>query len=139
MQGDALDPANNDTSTDGNDLLKGGPGWDEMAGLGGADVYSGGRRGDYIFAEESSVNKGEDTIHSDRGKDFIQAEDETKDTIGCGSGEHDVVLFNEGIDEVNAATCEHKNPDFGGGIAVASSSKAVKIDAEKVDAFRARN
>lgn len=139
LQGDAFDPANNDTSTDGDDLLKGGPGWDEMAGLGGADTYSGGRRADYIFAEESSVNKGEDTIHSGRGNDWIEAVDETKDTIGCGPGKHDFVFFDEGIDEVNSTTCEHKNPDFGGGIAVASSSKAVKMDAEEVSALRARN
>lgn len=139
MEGDAFDPANNDTSTDGDDLLKGGPGWDYMAGFGGADTYSGGRRGDFIFAEESSVNMGEDTIHSGRGNDWIEAKDETKDTIGCGPGKHDFVFFDEGIDEVNSTTCEHKNPDFGGGIAVASSSATKNVEAEEVSALRARN
>jgi Ca2+-binding RTX toxin-like protein len=139
MEGDAFDPANNDTSTDGDDLLMGGDGWDEMAGYGGADTYSGGRRGDYIFAEESSVNMGDDILHSGRGSDWIQAKDETKDTIGCGPGKYDVVFFDEGIDEINSITCEYMNPDFGGGIAVASSSKAVKMGAEKVNALRARN
>jgi Ca2+-binding RTX toxin-like protein len=139
MEGDAFDPANNDTSTDGDDILHGGPGWDYMAGFGGADTYSGGRRGDYIFAEESSVNMGEDIVHSGRGNDWIEAMDETKDTIGCGAGKHDVVLFDEGLDEVNSTTCEHKNPDFSGGIGVASSTTAENVDAEEVSALRARD
>ena len=39
LQGDAFDPAKNNTKTDGDDLLKGGPGFDEMIGYGGADTF----------------------------------------------------------------------------------------------------
>ena len=136
MQGDAFDPANNDTSTDGDDLLMGGPGWDGMAGYGGADTYYGRARGDYFFAVESSENKGEDIVFGNRGNDWIEAIDETKDTIDCGGGTHDLVLFDKGIDTVTH--CEHKNPDFGG-FGVASSSAAKNVDAEKMRALRARN
>jgi Ca2+-binding RTX toxin-like protein len=139
MEGDAFDPANNDTSTDGDDFLKGGPGWDSMVGFGGADTYYGKAKGDFMFAEESSVNKGEDIVYGNRGNDWIEARDETKDTIDCGGGKHDVVFFDEGLDEVALSTCEHKNPDFGGGIGVASSTTAEKVDAEEVSTLRARN
>lgn len=137
MQGDAFDPPDNDTTTDGNDLLQGGPGFDEMAGFGGADRLRGEASADFIFAEESSENKGEDTVASGRGNDFILAIDETKDTIFCGKGKNDVVFFDEGIDTV-ANSCEHKNPDFGELSRSAASSTPAKVSAEQVEALRAR-
>ena len=85
------------------------------------------------------MNMGEDMVHSGSGNDWIEARDETKDTIGCGAGKHDVVFFDKGLDEVNSSTCEHKNPDISGGIAVASSTTAEKVDVEEVSALRARN
>lgn len=136
MLGDAYAAPNNDTSTDGDDIIRGGPGFDGMAGLGGDDLLIGGDRADYIFAEESSENEGEDVVYGNMGNDWIEAKDEVKDTINCGLGTHDVVFFDEGgIDTVT--NCEHKNPDFGG-FSVASSSTAGKVDAEKVNALRAR-
>ena len=134
LQGDAFDPPNNETSTDGDDILHGGPGWDSMAGLGGADTYYGRAKSDYIFAEESSENKGEDIVYGNRGNDWIEAMDETKDTIDCGGGTRDVVFFDKGIDTV--ANCEYKNPDFFG---VASFSTTKNVAAEEVSALRARD
>jgi hypothetical protein len=139
MQGDAFDAPNNDTTTDGDDLLQGGPGYDEMVGFGGADTFLGGARGDFIFAEETSENKGEDIVNSGRGNDFIQARDETKDTINCGKGNKDVAFFDKGGIDTVANNCEYKNkfPDFEE-FSSAASSTAGKVSAEKVDALRAR-
>ncbi len=137
LQGDAFDAPDNDTSTDGDDLLKGGPGWDEMAGFGGSDEFLGGVRGDFIYAEESSANEGEDTVKSGRGNDFILAVDEAKDTISCGKGKNDVAFFDEGIDVV-ANNCEHRNPDFEELSRSAASPTSAETNAEKVSALRAR-
>jgi Ca2+-binding RTX toxin-like protein len=137
MSGDAFAAPNNDTSTDGNDLVTGGPGFDDMVGYGGGDELLGGANGDFIFAEESSANKGEDIVKGGRGNDFIQAIDETKDTISCGKGKNDVAFFDEGIDTV-ANNCEHKNPDFEELSSSAASSTPAKVSAERVNALRAR-
>ena len=137
LQGDAFDAPDNDTSTDGDDLLMGGPGFDEMAGFGGSDELYGGDRGDFIFAEESSAKPGEDIVKGGRGADFIIAVDETKDTIGCGKGKNDVAFFDEGIDVV-ADNCEHRNPDFEEFSRSAASSTSAAAHAEKVSALRAR-
>lgn len=139
LQGDAFDAPDNDTTTDGDDLLKGGPGYDEMAGFGGDDTFSGGARGDFIFAEETSENKGEDTVNGGRGNDYIEARDEVRDTIDCGMGTMDVAFFDKGgIDTVK--NCEYKNkwPDFEEFSGSAASSKSAKADTEKVNALRAR-
>lgn len=140
MQGDAFDAPDNDTTTDGDDLLVGGPGFDEMAGFGGNDTFSGRARGDFIFAEETSENEGEDTVNSGRGNDYIEARDRVKDTINCGRGNQDVVFFDKrGVDTV-ANNCEYKNrfPHFEGFSSSATSSTPTKVSAEKVDALRAR-
>jgi hypothetical protein len=138
MQGDAFDAPDNDTATDGDDSLEGGPGFDEMVGFGGNDTFSGGARGDFIFAEETSENKGEDTVNGGRGNDFIQAKDQTADTIDCGRGNKDAAFFDRGIDTV-ASNCEYRNkfPDFeefGG----RGTSTPAKVSTEKVDSLRAR-
>lgn len=138
LQGDAFDAPGNDTSTDGDDLLKGGPGFDDMAGFGGSDGLYGGPRADFIFAEESSANEGEDTVKAGRGNDFVSAVDEVKDAISCGRGKNDVAFFDEGIDTV-ANNCEHKNPDFEGFSRSAASTADAEANAEKVSALRARH
>ena len=138
LQGDAFDAPDNDTSTDGDDLLKGGPGWDEMAGFGGSDEFLGGARGDFIFAEESSANEGEDTVKSGRGNDFILAVDEAKDTISCGKGKNDVAFFDTGGIDTVADNCEHRNPDFEEFSRSAAPSTSAAANAEKVSALRAR-
>lgn len=132
----------NDTSTltDGNDLVKGGPGFDGVVGYGGDDELSGGASGDFIFAEESSLNEGEDIVNGGRGNDFIQAADGVKDTISCGKGKNDAVVFDTGGIDTVANNCEIENPDFEefSSAAEASSGAAAKMGAEKVDALRAR-
>jgi Ca2+-binding RTX toxin-like protein len=138
LQGDAFDAPDNDTTTDGDDLLKGGPGHDDMAGFGGSDELYGGARGDFIFAEESSANEGEDIVKGGRGSDYVIAVDEAKDTISCGKGKNDVAFFDEGIDAV-ANNCEHRNPDFEEFSRSAASTTDAGANAEKVSALRARH
>lgn len=135
MLGDAYAAPDNDTSTDGNDIIKGGPGFDGLAGLGGDDLLRGGERSDYIFAEESSVNEGEDFVYGSMGNDYIEAKDGVKDTINCGGGKRDIVFFDKGgVDTVT--NCEYKNPQFEEfSIATATSAK---VSAKKLDALRAR-
>ena len=132
MSGDAFAAPNNDTSTDGDDLLEGGPGFDYMTGYGGADEFSGGDNGDFIFAEESSENEGEDTVNSGGGNDFIQAIDQTKDTINCGKGKRDIAFFDKGIDTV-ANNCEFKNR-----FPMEEFSRAASSGTKMVNALRAR-
>ena len=138
MSGDAFDAPDNDTSTDGNDLLKGGPGFDELVGYGGADELSGGDNGDFIFAEESSENNGEDVVRGGRGNDFILARDGVKDTINCGKGNTDVVFFDKGSIDTVANNCEYKNKFPEEQLSRAASSATEKVNAEKVNALRAR-
>src|SRR5215208_5014831 len=116
ISGDAFDAPDNDTSTDGNDLLKDGPGFDELVGYGGADELSGGDNGDSIFAEESSENNGEDVASGGRGNDFILARDGVKDTNNC----------------------EYKNQFPEEQLSRSASSATEKVNAEKVNALRAR-
>jgi hypothetical protein len=139
MKGDAYAAPDgiNGTSTDGNDLLKGGPGFDGLVGYGGDDELRSGANGDYIFAEESSLNEGEDIVYGGRGHDFIEAKDGVKDTINCGRGKFDAAFFDTGgIDTV--VNCEFENPDFEGFSSAAAPPAAAKMSAEKADALRAR-
>jgi Ca2+-binding RTX toxin-like protein len=138
LQGDAFDPAKNNTNTDGDDLLKGGPGYDEMIGYGGADTFWGRASGDFIFAEESSKDEGKDTVGGGNGNDFILAKDGIRDTVNCGSGKLDIAFFDKGgTDKVD--NCEYRNKFppfllFGG----ATTSAAGKVSTETVNALRAR-
>jgi Ca2+-binding RTX toxin-like protein len=139
MSGAAFDAPDNDTSTDGNDLLKGGPGFDELVGYGGADELSGGDNGDFIFAEESSAKMGEDIVSGGRGNDYILARDGVKDTINCGKGNTDVVYFDKGGVDTVANNCEYKNQFPEEQLSrAASSATEKKVNAEKVNALRAR-
>jgi Ca2+-binding RTX toxin-like protein len=140
---DVLDGDNfeaQDTSTDGNDHIGGGQNYDEMFGYGGNDKLLGRSGGDFIFAEESSKNKGEDVVRGNEGNDWILAKDGIKDTIVCGTGKYDAVFFDKrGIDTVSNS-CEYKNPNWGGGSAsaAASSGTPTRVSAKKLDALRAR-
>jgi len=138
MYGDTFAAPDNDTSTDGNDLLRGGWGFDELIGYGGADRLVGGLRGDFIFAEESSENEGEDTVRGKTGNDFILARDGVKDTIICGRGTRDIVFFDKGGVDTVADSCEEKNPEFGGFSSAGSSSATEMVSAKELDALRAR-
>jgi hypothetical protein len=139
MLGDAYEMPDNG-ATDGNDILRGGPGWDGLYGYGGGDLLVGGARGDYIYAREASVNKGEDVVKGNIGNDFIRARDGVKDTIDCGGGTRDVVFFDkEGIDEV-ADNCEYQNryPHFREFSSTAASSTPAQVSAKELEAPRAR-
>jgi len=138
LSGDAFDAPDNDTSTDGNDVLMAGPGFDELVGYGGADELMGGDNSDFIFAEESSENEGEDTVKGGRGNDFILAKDGVKDTISCGKGNTDIVFFDKGGVDTVANNCEYKNQFPGEEVSSAASSTTGKVSAEKVNALRAR-
>ncbi len=108
MSGDSY--ASTDTSTDGDDQVFGGAGYDGMVAYGGIDLLSGGGQGDYIEAVENSANPGEDTVNGGGVNDFIVAIDKTKDTINCGKGRRDHVFYDKGIDTVSR-NCEKKHPN----------------------------
>jgi Ca2+-binding RTX toxin-like protein len=125
-----------DTSTDGNDRLGGGQNYDELYGYGGNDKLLGRSGGDFIFAEESSENEGEDVVRGEEGNDYILARDGVKDTISCGTGKYDSVRFDQGIDTVSNS-CERKR----GGVysaTSASSGATEEVSATELEALRAR-
>jgi len=134
MSGDAY--AARDTSTDGNDRVGGGQNSDELYGYGGNDKLLGRSGGDFIFAEESSENEDEDVVQGNEGNDYILARDGVRDTIGCGTGKHDTVYFdNGGIDRVNDS-CERKR----GGVFRASTTSGAteEVSAKELEALRTR-
>jgi Ca2+-binding RTX toxin-like protein len=134
LDGDAYDV--HDTSTDGNDRLAAGRGSDELYGYGGNDRFLGRSGGDLIFAEESSENEGEDVIRGEEGNDWILARDGVKDTIGCGTGQHDTVFFDKGGIDTVSDNCERKR---GGVYSAASSSGTTEtVSATELEALRAR-
>lgn len=125
-----------DTSTDGNDHIAGGKNYDELYGYGGNDKFLGRSGGDYIFAEESSENEGVDIVRGHEGNDWILARDGVKDTIGCGTGQHDTVFFDKGGIDTVADNCERKR---GGVYSAASSSGTTEtVSATELEALRAR-
>jgi hypothetical protein len=134
LDGDVFEA--HDTSTDGNDRLGGGQNYDELYGYGGNDKFLGRWGGDFIFAEESSENEGEDVVQGNEGNDYILARDGVRDTIGCGTGKHDTVYFdNGGIDRVNDS-CERKR----GGVLRASTTSGApeEVSAKELEALRTR-
>lgn len=136
LSGDAFNAPDNDTSTDGNDRIGGGNNYDELYGYGGDDRLFGRTGGDFIFAEESSENEGEDIVRGEEGNDYILARDGVKDTILCGTGEHDWVLFDKGGIDTVSNSCEHKR----GGVysAAATSGTTERVSAKELEALRAR-
>jgi hypothetical protein len=98
MSGDTYGPA--DSSTDGDDRIFGEAGDDGMVGYGGSDLLSGGDGYDYIAAIENSNNPGEDTVKGGADTDFINALDESIDTINCGAGSRDRVYYDKNLDTV---------------------------------------
>ena len=125
-----------DTSTDGNDLVGGGQSYDELYGYGGNDRLLGRSGGDFIYAEESSENEGEDFVRGEEGNDWILARDGAKDTILCGTGKHDTVFFDAGGIDTVSNSCERKR----GGTYSASSTSGTteEVGAAELDALRAR-
>jgi Ca2+-binding RTX toxin-like protein len=135
MTGDAYEAR--DTSTDGNDRVGGGQSGDEMFGYGGDDKLLGRSGGDFIFAEESSENEGEDVVKGNEGNDWILARDGEADTIGCGTGRYDTVFFDQGGIDTVSNSCERKR----GGVysaTSASSGTTEEVSAKELEALRAR-
>jgi hypothetical protein len=125
MQGDTYAPT--DTSTDGDDRVFGGAGFDGMVGYGGDDLLLGGASGDFIDAIENSDNPGEDTVKGGRGNDFVDAIDKTKDTINCGNGTKDRVFYDKNLDTVEnceIARTQYPEESFGAASAVAEEMDA---------------
>jgi catechol 2,3-dioxygenase-like lactoylglutathione lyase family enzyme len=120
-----------------NGALGGGQNYDELYGYGGNDKFLGRWGGDFIFAEESSENEGEDVVQGNEGNDYILARDGVKDTIGCGTGKRDTVFFDQGGIDTVSDSCERKR----GGVyrpASASSGATEEVSAKELEALRAR-
>lgn len=133
MSGDSYDAR--DTSTDGNDRVGGGQNGDELVGYGCSDKLLGRSGGDFIYAEESSENEGEDLVGGEGGNDWILARDGVKDTIACGTGRFDTVYFDRGIDTV-LSNCERKR---GGIYSTGSTSGASEeVSAKELEGLRDR-
>lgn len=88
----------------GNDTLYGDLGDDELLGTGGGDdTVVGGGGADHVAANWVGSH---DVVAGGDGEDFIEATDQTKDVVDCGTG-RDRVLFDERLDKIRR--CEIKN------------------------------
>jgi Ca2+-binding RTX toxin-like protein len=103
--GAALAAHNNITGTNSGDDLIGTNRVDRIYGLGGNDFISARGGNDDVFP-----GTGRDTVRTNGGNDYINAADEDNaDTINCGAGLNDTVVFDDGIDTVND-NCENQQP-----------------------------
>ena len=76
------------------DRLVGGRGDDAVNGADGEDIVTG--------------NPGNDRLNGGAGNDRIEAVDGIRDSISCGNGPRDVVVFDSGVDRFN--NCEIRKP-----------------------------
>lgn len=108
---DALGGVDEVDGKGGNDEVYGGPGGEVFIfGRGGSDTLVGGGGQDNIFTTEfPSSSPGVDTVRAGAGNDGIDAVDGFKDLINCGTGDSDLVYFDQGLDEV-ASNCERQRP-----------------------------
>jgi Ca2+-binding RTX toxin-like protein len=51
---------------------------------------------------------GTDTVYGGAGNDTINAKDGQRDTICCGTGDYDAVVYDVGLDEIDIGTCERR-------------------------------
>lgn len=103
--GAALAAHNNIVGTNRGDDLIGTNRLDRIYGLGGNDFISARGGNDDVFP-----GTGRDTVRTNGGNDYINAADEDNaDTINCGGGDDDTVVFDDGIDSVNL-NCENLEP-----------------------------
>ena len=104
--------ANKLYGNDGNDTLKGGGGNDRLYGGNGKDSLYGESGNDQLNGDagDDTIDggSGTDTIYGGGGNDTINAKDGQRDTIYCGTGDYDAVVYDAGLDEIDIGTCERR-------------------------------
>lgn len=104
--------ANKLYGNDGDDSLKGGGGSDRLYGGDGKDSLYGEAGNDYLTGDagDDTIDggSGADTIYGGSGNDTINAKDGQKDTIYCGTGDYDAVVYDAGLDEIDIGSCERR-------------------------------
>jgi Ca2+-binding RTX toxin-like protein len=97
-------------SLKGADLVRGNGGKDSLHGDGGRDRLSGGNGDDVVNGDDADDvvigNRGNDRLNAGNGDDRVEAADGDFDPISCGSGRHDIAIFDRGVDSV--IRCEIK-------------------------------
>ena len=96
----------------GNDTIYGGPGADLLYGANHSDTVYGGKGADRIHAagydsEPIGANP-VDHSYGQSGNDTIRSFDGFKDTVDCGAGNEDTVIYDRTLDTVK--NCEIKRP-----------------------------
>lgn len=96
----------------GGDYVRGSASVDFLDGGGGNDELLGGQDGDTVNGVAGNDliagNQGNDRLSGGTGNDRIEAADGRRDTINCGPGPNDVVVFDARIDRF--ADCEILEP-----------------------------
>ena len=96
----------------GNDTLKGGGGSDRLYGGDGKDSLFGEAGNDQLNGDagDDTIDggSGTDTVYGGAGNDTINAKDGQRDTIYCGTGDYDAVVYDAGLDEIDIGSCERR-------------------------------
>ncbi len=104
--------ANKLSGRDGNDTLKGGGGNDRLSGGDGKDSLVGEAGNDVLNGDAGddsiSGGAGTDTVYGGAGNDTIDVKDGQKDTVYCGAGDYDSVIYDSGLDEIDIGSCERR-------------------------------
>jgi Ca2+-binding RTX toxin-like protein len=87
--------------TNGNDTIYGTRVGNSIHSLEGADLVRGNGGRDRL-----SGDGGNDRLNAGNGDDRVEAADGNIDAISCGSGRHDIVIFDRRLDSVTR--CEIK-------------------------------
>jgi Ca2+-binding RTX toxin-like protein len=107
-----------DPSKDGDDTLIGGPDTDVIEwAFGGNDLIKGGAGFDTLVVPEEDIleggevrrptaTPGVDRIFGGTGSDYIYALDGYKDHVNCGASKSDIAYIDQGLDKV--VNCENK-------------------------------
>jgi Ca2+-binding RTX toxin-like protein len=99
-------------SLKGGDLVRGNTGADLLNGDGGNDRLSGGKGDDTVNGSDGEDvvvgNAGNDRLNGGTSNDRIEAADGMRDTISCGNGPRDLVVFDAGLDRFT--DCEIRRP-----------------------------
>ena len=90
---------NGDDTLDGTadgEVIKGRPGHDRIDGRGGPDHLVGASGRDTIIG-----GAGRDSVLGGSGNDLIRTADDERDVIGCGAGDFDQAIVDEGLDVID--------------------------------------